>query len=201
MNRTSMIIAMAVPAVAACCCAPSFADNLAGLNIGASVGVGDVRADGRPYGYPGYFDEHHDAWKVTAGIRPIAPLGVEAEYIDFGQPGRYYNSDYAEADVHATAAAVLGVAYLPLPLPLLDIYGKAGVARLQSNTRANGAAYCASVCFPSFSFRQDQTNTDFAYGAGVQTKFYNLALRAEYERISAAGGDPELYSVGVTWTF
>lgn len=197
MNKTSMILTPVV----LCCGAPSFADNLAGLNIGAAVGVGDVRSDGRAYGYPGYFDEHHDAWKVTAGIRPIAPLGVEAEYIDFGRPGPYSDGDYAVADMHATAAAVLGVAYLPLPLPLLDIYGKAGVARLQSDIRVNGAAYCATVCYPSFSFRRDQTNTDFAYGAGVQTKFYNLAVRAEYERISAGGGDPELYSVGVAWTF
>jgi hypothetical protein len=28
-----------------------------------------------------------------------------------------------------------------------------------------------------------------------------LAVRAEYERINASGLDPELYSVGVTWTF
>jgi hypothetical protein len=27
-----------------------------------------------------------------------------------------------------------------------------------------------------------------------------LAIRAEYERVSASGGDPDIFSLGVTWT-
>jgi hypothetical protein len=38
-----------------------------------------------------------------------------------------------------------------------------------------------------------------AYGA--QLKFTNLAVRAEYERISAGSGDVDLLSLGVTLGF
>jgi hypothetical protein len=40
-----------------------------------------------------------------------------------------------------------------------------------------------------------------AYGAGTQLKFTRLAVRAEYERISGSGGDADLLSLGVTYTF
>lgn len=45
------------------------------------------------------------------------------------------------------------------------------------------------------------SSTNFAYGAGDQGKIGSLAIRAEYERISASGGNPDIVSLGVTWTF
>jgi hypothetical protein len=47
----------------------------------------------------------------------------------------------------------------------------------------------------------DRTHTDFLYGAGAQLKLSALAVRLEYERIDDARGNPDLLSVGVTWTF
>jgi hypothetical protein len=44
-------------------------------------------------------------------------------------------------------------------------------------------------------------STNFAYGAGVQGKIGFLAVRAEYERLSASGENPNVASLGVTWTF
>jgi hypothetical protein len=49
--------------------------------------------------------------------------------------------------------------------------------------------------------RQNQWSADFAYGAGAQLRKDNLALRFEYERIDAPGGQPDLLSVGMSWTF
>jgi hypothetical protein len=49
--------------------------------------------------------------------------------------------------------------------------------------------------------RRDQTDARFAYGAGVQAKLSSFGVRLEYERISVSGGDPDLLSLGVTWTF
>jgi hypothetical protein len=34
----------------------------------------------------------------------------------------------------------------------------------------------------------------------VQGKIGHLAIRAEYKRINASGGDPDIFSLGVTWT-
>jgi hypothetical protein len=44
-------------------------------------------------------------------------------------------------------------------------------------------------------------STNVAFGLGVQGKLGSLAIRAEYERIAANAGNPDLLSLGVTWTF
>src|ERR1700691_570121 len=72
-------------------CAPTrvLADDLLGFYAGAAIGESHVRTAKEIVGDTGYdyqFDGQHSAWKVTAGIRPISPLGVELEYIDFGNP-------------------------------------------------------------------------------------------------------------------
>jgi hypothetical protein len=48
---------------------------------------------------------------------------------------------------------------------------------------------------------EKRTNTGFAGGAGAQFKMGSFAVRGEYERFSAAGGNPSLLSVGVIWKF
>lgn len=76
--------------------------------------------------------------------------------------------------------------YLPLPVPLLDVYGKGGVARL--NYRASSSNGCLACSL----FNADYSETRVAYGGGAQLKLDRLAVRVEYERISASNGDPSL---------
>jgi hypothetical protein len=47
----------------------------------------------------------------------------------------------------------------------------------------------------------NRSDTSFAAGVGAQVKFGSLALRAEYERFDAAGENPSLVSLGLTWSF
>ena len=92
--------------------------------------------------------------------------------------------------------------YAPIPVPLLDVYAKLGVARLQMDVDAT--TFCAlppCVAMASAPFAFDRTNAHLAYGAGAQFKFSGFAARVEYERINAASGDPDLTSVGITWSF
>ena len=89
--------------------------------------------------------------------------------------------------------------YLPIPIPFLDIFAKAGVARLSTNVTDFVAVACVinSPC-PNFvpTDRHQVTDTRFAYGAGVQSKFpFGLILRGEYERISSQFGDPDALMV------
>jgi opacity protein-like surface antigen len=185
----------------------AFAENPLGFYVGAAVGESTVRSDDYPYGYYGGFDGHHGAFKLTTGVRPISPVGAELEYIDFGNPGAGPNYFSSRSNADANATALFGVGYLPLPLPLLDIYGKVGVARLHANNAYNdGLSQGCNSPFGQGSLgictsASNRWSTDLAYGAGVQTKFYKWAIRAEYERISATGGDPDVVSVGFTWTF
>jgi hypothetical protein len=43
------------------------------------------------------------------------------------------------------------------------------------------------------------TTTAFAYGAGLQWTLGDWAVRGEYERFSAAGENPTLLSIGMTY--
>ena len=178
-----------------------------GLYVGAGVGESNLRNDG--YGYNDYygFDNHHSAWKLIAGVRPVlSPIGAEFEYIDFGSSNGnsnfFYNGNYFNGNNSAAkASALFGVGYLPLGLPFLDVFGKAGVARLEVNsatyyTPCQPPATCTAASIP-----YNNWSTNFAYGVGVQTHFANLGLRAEYERISASGGDPDALTVSATWSF
>ncbi|MEA3149528.1 MAG: OmpA-OmpF porin, family [Gammaproteobacteria bacterium] len=185
----------------------AFADNPLGFYVGAGIGESTIRSDQGfdPY-YPTDSHPHHTAWKAFAGIRPLPFLGAEAEYIDFGHPGSadtYYGANY-NADSHPKAGVLSAVGYLPLPY--LDVFAKVGVARLETNLNTYTPGPCSqnvsgSIACAEYLSRQDVYETKVAYGAGVQTHFLGLAVRAEYERISSTYGDPDAVMVSATWTF
>jgi opacity protein-like surface antigen len=193
MRRQSAIVAIALAAGACGAAGVAAASdfNPAGIYLGAGIGQSNVRDDG--YYASNYYDFHdrNTAWQLTAGVRPISPVGLEYDYIHFGSPNGYYGSYYNSGN-STNASALFAVGYLPIPLPMIDVYGKLGLARLQTDT---------TVCCALSPYTLSSANTDFAYGLGAQVKFSNLALRVEYERISDHGGDPDLLDVGVTWTF
>jgi hypothetical protein len=189
----------------------AFADNPLGAYVGVGAGVSNVGNNNYAYdyGYDGSFRDNL-AWKAIVGIRPLPIVGAELEYIDFGSndghDGYYGPNYYYGPNSHPKAAVLYGLGYLPLPVPFLDVYGKLGVARLQTDiTSFSGCAGYYSpgssgACTP-LGFRFDQWDDKFAYGAGVQTKFQDFAFRAEYERISSIYGNPSAVTVSATWTF
>jgi hypothetical protein len=185
----------------------ALADNPLGFYVGAGVGesqIGNNNDYYNAYGYPGDFHDHDAAWKVIAGLRPLPIVGAELEYIDFGNAGGnsgYYYGNYEYGvSAHPKATVLYGLGYLPLPLPFLDVYGKLGLAHLQTDNYFYTSTCGAGVCAGTES-RFDQQNNKLAYGAGVQAKFQAFAFRGEYERISSTFGDPNAFMVSVTWTF
>jgi len=173
-----------------------------GLYLGGSVGRANVRVDHHTAGDLFELDNDDMGWKAMLGVRPIAPLGAEFEYIDFGHP--VHTIDAVRTDTRARGAGLFAVGYLPIPV--IDVFGKAGVARLQTIARGvsqtvqpNGEV-CSNSSL-SCLFDSNHTDTRFAYGGGVQFKLGRFGIRAEYERISANGGDPSLLSVGAIYTF
>jgi len=186
----------------------AFAENPLGFYVGAGVGQSQIRSDDSYYGYPGYYNDNQFAWQGLIGIRPIRIVGLEATYIDFGQPYRnhgYYDYNVSGSDSHPTAPALFGVGYLPIPIPFIDIFAKAGVARLSTNLTDFVPQPCPSggPC-PYFvpNDRRQVIDTRFAYGAGVQSKFpLGLIVRGEYTRISSQFGDPDALLVSALWQF
>jgi opacity protein-like surface antigen len=195
---------------------PVAAANPLGFYVGGAVGQATVRADqvlfvdptGIPFTGPISLSKNHAGWKLLGGLRPISLIGAEFEYVDFGSSTASHTPagfgiGYT-ADMRAKAAAAFGVLYAPLPVPFLDVYGKAGLARLQTTVNANAGQGCFAPLFCAVhggELHRDQTEVRFGYGAGTQVKLDRFAIRVEYERISASKGDPDLLSIGATWTF
>ena len=116
------------------------------------------------------------SWKVFAGFRPISVFAVEADYLDLGSSKTVEGActdccmaacrGTTQSDGQAFAAYALG--FLPVPLPFLDIYGKAGLARSKLNTNASGST-------------TSNRGTEFAWGVGVQARINIAGARLEYE--------------------
>jgi len=187
-----------------------------GFYIGGGAGVSQVRGNldfGGSLMRPISFEHNTTGWKVLAGIRPLSAIGAEAEYIDFGSVNDTTNIAATTslggvnetATTHPRAAAIFGVAYLPIPLPYLDVFAKAGVAELKSSVHANATVSCPlgieCLVINVLPYANRGTSTRPAYGAGMQVKFAGFAARVEYERISASSEYPDLLSFGLAWRF
>jgi opacity protein-like surface antigen len=140
---------------------------------------------------------------LAAMICVLGSSAVRAS--DFNPLGFYIGAAVGRATVRADQVQFVGLGTPGTPVPFLDVYGKAGVSRLQTNTQGAATRLCLPPMFcPDFiaqGFQRDRTDTQFGYGAGLQVKIRHFAIRAEYERISASTGDPDLLSVGALWSF
>lgn len=206
-------------------CGPALAADPLGFYLGAGIGHSELRNSlgignfgltgfSGPYSASG----HYTGWKLMTGIRPLPVLGAEVAYVDFGSVNAAASIPAtptqgglnATATAHPRATALLAIGYLPIPLPHLDVFAKAGVAQLKYDVRVSGQATCPTnlPCFlppgvPLTPFLQSYAvnGTHLAYGAGAQLKLASLAVRAEYERISAGSGDVDLLSLGLSFVF
>ncbi len=177
-----MLRKLLMPACALSLCAGSAvaADN--GFYLGAAVSKSQIDA------FSSNFDLKDTGYKVIAGFRPLDAFAVELNYMDLG-------SDSATAGAigfNAEATAIAGFGMLMLPLPFVDLYVKAGVARWDAE------ASISSIT----TTRIKDSGTEFAYGGGVQAHFGSLGARLEYESFDIENTDGlDLFSLGLTWTF
>ncbi len=172
---------------------PSRAADLVGFYAGGAFGQAQVEAGTSTFGG---FKENHSAYELMVGLRPIAPIGVEVEYLNFGHPNGVVGGWPTDVSMKGTAAFAL----MYLPLPLLDLYAKAGVARLDSQLRTVTTFTCTTMNPGCNVFRVASTDTHFAAGVGVQVKMGSWTVRGEYAGFSVAGGTPGLTSIGLMWT-
>lgn len=189
------------------------------LYLGAGFGQAHIRAQlnglsgpNGPVGSLGDFDSTKSAYQAMFGIRLLSFLGAEVDYIDLGQqsirgpgqpvPGEAGANVLAE-QVSQKGEAAFGMLYLPVPI--IDVYVKAGVSRITTDMSATtnypGVGTCQindPGCSLSYLSRSS-SDVGFAYGAGVQWKLGQWAVRGEYERFDAAGANPSLLSIGMTF--
>jgi hypothetical protein len=164
---------------AALACAPLAGVAAAEDGFYLSGALGDAQQN---YG-PAVFDAHgsQTGYKFALGFRPIDLFAAEVSYVDFGRA--FGGINYADTN----AIGVFALAFLPIPV--VDVYGKVGLADWRTNAQS-----------PFISFNRN--GADLAYGAGVGTSWGRLGARVEYERYDVShSNDMSLASVGVTWTF
>ena len=191
------------------------AANLVNFYIGAAYGHADVTAPTAELFHsrvisPGGIDLGHSAYQVMLGMRVLPMLGFEVDYLDLGRvsgsPGSFYGSAI-RANVAQRGEAAFAVIYLPVPV--ISLYLKAGVARLTSDVQGT---FAGTTCPPGvFCFAQtllppsqgafSTSPITPALGGGLQWTHGHWGIRAEYERFTAFGAHPDLVSVGVIWTF
>ena len=179
------LVAFAALALVGTCA--SAADN--GVYLGAAISADATLAGGQ---FQTDLDIKNRPYKLIIGIRPIDHFGVELNYLDFGTA----KNAIVLPDVGISAKAkfydAFAVGYLPLPL--VDLYAKAGLVRWDTDVQLT------TIAGPQP--RVSDAGTDFAYGAGAQVRFGSLAARLEYERFEvSSAGHADILSLGLTWTF
>lgn len=188
------------------------ATNLFNLYVGAGLGHADLRARSpspilsNPDAL-GTFDRHDMAYQFMAGVRGLYLLGAEVDYYHLGSgsvsPSFSGIGTIGNAHVSQKGEAAFAVLYLPIPVPMLDVFVKAGAARITSDLSASFTATPGLPLPPAGgtnTYASSETTTGLAAGAGVQWSFGNWAVRGEYQRFSAMGEHPDLLTVGVTWS-
>ena len=146
-------------------------------------------------------DLKNNSWKAFAGVRPLNWLAVEADYIDLGSGNSGTTIDdtfssYTHADSSAWAAYAVG--FLPVPLPVVDFYGKVGVARWKLNT-----SYIQDYYYPPSTLvsPKSYSGTDLAWGIGVQAHVKMFGVRLEYEGFEVKNNTANVVSLSVFLNF
>jgi hypothetical protein len=179
------------------------AEGLLGFYVGGAVGQSSIGADQSGFVSSsqslGGYSAKHGAWAARVGLRPIPLIGVEAEYADLGNPSVTIGN-LARVDMSMKSSGFYGLVFLPIPV--IDIYVKGGVASVKSHATLT-ALSCTPTpgCLVPAPVSASQTDSSGSYGAGLQLKLGSVALRGEYLRYSAAGTNPWVSNLGMSWSF
>ncbi len=165
-----LLLALAAP-LALAAAAAAHADNGL-LYVGAGLSRDSV--DGITNNGFSLSDLDNTSWKALIGVRPVSYFGIEADYLDLGGQTTVLPTE----TVHTSYRAFTGyaVGYLPIPVPFLDVFGKAGLTRWTSS--GNSSFFGPP---PPGLFSLSDNGTEFAWGVGAQAHLGNLAARLEYE--------------------
>lgn len=220
--RSSLGPALASVALIACSLAathPAQAGDLLGFYVGGAFGQAHVRAQLRGLNAPGGtlslggFDGTDSAFQAMLGVRALSFLGAEVVYVDLRQHSIRGLGQPVPGALPVTSEQVsqkgeAAFALLYLPVPVIDVYVKAGVSRLTTDMRATYTLAGVGTCevnnpgCANVTARRSPSDVGLALGAGVQWKLGSWAVRGEYERFDAAGANPSLLSIGMTyWIF
>jgi opacity protein-like surface antigen len=151
------------------------ADN--GIYLGAGYvqsdyGLDDPDLDG--------FDDEDSGLKLIAGWRVIDNFGVEVNYIDHGDA-------LVPPDTSLGAETISAFAVGYIDFPVIDLFAKAGATSWQVDAVSGGT-------------RLDDDDLDFAWGVGIQARFWSFGARLEYEQFPILN-DEKLDTISLSFTY
>jgi hypothetical protein len=177
-------------AIAACCitATATAADN------GFYFGLGASKSD---FNIEDALDNTDTGLKLIAGVRLLDSFGVELNYADHGKASVPSGvacialvgencPDTSRVAAKTTAAYAVGF----LDFPLLDLFAKAGLAKVDGKLTTPGQ--------PAFRFSDD--DTDLAWGVGAQAHFGSLGARLEFEQFKLFG-DEKLRAISASFVY
>lgn len=174
----------------ACCVSTAAiaADN------GVYLGLG---AEGSDFRFEDALDHTDKGFKLIGGIRLLDSFGVELNYADHGKatiPSGIYCATIVGENCpdtsHISAKTLSGYAVGFLDFPVVDLFAKAGLARMDGKL--------STPNYPDFNFKD--TDTDLALGLGLQAHFGSLGARVEVEQFKAFGKKLRALSASFVYT-
>ena len=195
MRREKQAFLVAIAAAALTMPALALAQDGGGY-FGASIGPSKAKhwcsTDDLPPGAAlASCDRRDQGWKMFAGYRVIRVLAFEASFIDFGKRSLTATSGTESTTVRARATAFSAAAVGIIPLGPLEVFGKAGIARVKAQSEAS---------LSGTTFKLGKNDNEAHYGLGLD---YRLTrewdVRAEWERIRDSKID--LFSLGLQYRY
>ena len=142
------------------------------------------------------FSDGDTAYKLFAGIRFLNFLGVEAGYVDLGEPNDVVGEsgdDPIHVQIGLKGWDAFAVGFLPIGPA--DLFAKVGVVSWDADI-------IARLVPTDQSDTDSDSGTDAAWGLGVGLRLGKVTLRAEGEQFNIADADDVyMFSVGATFTF
>jgi hypothetical protein len=176
--RRSLLLAAVVSAPGAALAADNgFYLGLASSDVSSDYAVSSLSSSGA---------EDDRGLKAIVGFRPLDSFAIEANYVDMGETSVPISTPQSTLSIDSQALSVSAVGLIALPL--VDLYGRIGMSRWESEASFFGAAL-------------EESGTDPTYGAGAQFRVGSFALRFEYERFELDDDEADLVSIGFTYTF
>lgn len=142
------------------------------------------------------FSDGDTAYKLFGGIRFLNFLGVEAGYVDLGEPNDVVGEsgdDPIHVQIGLKGWNAFAVGFLPIGPA--DLFAKVGVVSWDADIIAR--------LVPTDQTDSDSdSGTDAAWGIGIGLRLGKVTLRAEGEQFNIADADDVyMFSVGATFTF
>lgn len=142
-------------------------------------------------------NSHGDAFKITAGYRFLPYLGVEVNYIDFGNPKSTFYTSGSDGNykVHASGFAPMLVG--TLPLGAFEVFGKAGWLYSNNDVKLYFNQPGQQVV------QSSSHSNDFMWGGGLGvTVMRHLNINAEWDRVRLDNArDSDALWLAAQWRF